>query len=385
MKRVMTSEPNVPISAMSPARRAMAVLALLAMTGTCTGSAMAADLEGVITKTEPVLNKVLATRTVAELCAVQNPQSADQIATGLASWEQAQEVRVFDALMAGLGKLSDGVGRQLENAKTEARRQVAPQLDENPDECDAFDATSDEPGALREAIRALALNAHAAKIRPQPTVMPETVKVRSVSEFSRYVAELMALVSPAGRSDKDIPDAREDFLEYYLDALGYVAVYGRIEDSGDIREWLGDYQSRYRLKCGNFASSALKERFSASTGRDMIIVGVPGSAHVREEGGTVRLNKCWVFEHEGKIETSQADPSDPALMLRPLQMSEAFAGPMEGPQPNEIDRILYDASFDSRMDGFGNGYVDRREAVYVLLRDGTAFRHDWGCRHPGIP
>lgn len=29
------------------------------------------------------------------------------------------------------------------------------------------------------------------------------------------------------------------------------------------------------------------------------------------------------------------------------------------------------------MDGFGNGYVDRSEAIYVLLRDGRAFRHDW--------
>ena len=34
-------------------------------------------------------------------------------------------------------------------------------------------------------------------------------------------------------------------------------------------------------------------------------------------------------------------------------------------------------NFETRMDGFGNGYVDRREDVYVLLRDGTGWRHDW--------
>ncbi|MET0170195.1 MAG: hypothetical protein ABW191_07465, partial [Aliihoeflea sp.] len=172
-------------------------------------------------------------------------------------------------------------------------------------------------------------------------------------------------------------DAREDFLEYYLDAWGYVAVYGRIEESGDIREWRGNYQSRYHLECAGFASSDQEDRFSASTGRDMIIVGEPRYARVRDDGGTVRLNTCWVFEPESAIEAAEADPSDAGLMLRPLDMREAFAGPMEGPQPDEIDRLLYDASFASRMDGFGNGYVDRREAIYVLLRDGTAFRHDW--------
>lgn len=377
MKQVMTLFPIVRIAATRQTRLALATLAFVAMSGPCVGVTMAADLKGVLTKTEPILEKVLATRTVAALCSEREPQSTGQIDAGLAIWEQAQELRVFDALMAGLADRSDAVARELEMAKVEARRQIAPQLDDNPGECEAFAAPSDEPGELRDAVRALALYAHNAGLRPRPAAIPDTVKVRSVSELSRYATQLMTLVAPAGTSAKVNRDAGEAFLEYYLDALGYVAVYGRIEDSGDIREWRGDYQSRYRLECGSFASRAQEELFSASAGREMIIVGEPGFAHIRDEYGTVRLNKCVAFEHEGKIETSQVDPSDPAMMLRPLNMTEAFAGPMKGPQPDEIDRILYDASFDNRMDGFGNGYVDRREAIYVLLRAGTAFRHDW--------
>jgi hypothetical protein len=355
----------------------MAAATFLVVTGTCVGSAKAADLEGVLAKTEPILSEVLTTRTVAALCVEREPERAGQINAGLAAWEQAHELRVFDALMAGLASLSDGVARQLENAAGDARRQIAPQIDEKPGECNAFDSVDGEPGDLRDAIRALALDAHTIDLKPRPGAIPDTVNVRPVVEFSRYAAEIMSLVAPADTPDKDLKDAREAFLEYYLDAGGYVAVYGRIEDSGDIREWRGDYQSRYHLECGSFASSAQDDRFSASTGRDMIIVGEPRYAHVRDEGGSVRLNKCWVFEPEGAVETGEADPSDAGLMLRPLDMSEAFAGPMEGPRPDEIDRLLYDASFATRMDGFGNGYVDRREAIYVLLRDGTAFRHDW--------
>lgn len=354
-----------------------AAAVLLAVTGTCIGPARAADLEGLLEKTQPILSEVLATRTVAALCVEREPRRAGPIGSGLAAWEKANELRVFDALVAGLASLDDGLGHQLENAQADARRQIAPQLDEKPDECGVFDIVDDEPGDLRDAIRALALDAHAIDLRPRPGSIPDTVNVRPVTEFSLYAAGIMALVTPDNTPDGDIDDAREGFLEYYLDAWGYVAVYGRIEDSGDIREWRGDYQSRYHLECAGFASSEQEERFSASTGRDMIIVGEPRYAKVRDDGGTVRLNKCWVFEPEGAIETGDADPSDAGLMLRPLDMNEAFAGPMEGPQPDEIDRLLYDASFDSRMDGFGNGYVDRREAIYVLLRDGTAFRHDW--------
>lgn len=362
---------------MHQTQRTLAALAFVAMSGPCAGLAMAADLAGVLTKTEPILGKVLATRTVAALCAEREPQSAGQVDAGLAIWEQAQELRVFDALMAGLADQSDAVARELEKAKVEARRQIAPQLDDNPGECEAFAAPSDEPGDLRDAIRALALYAHTAGLKPKPAAIPNPVNVRSVSELSRYATQLMTLVAPAGASAKVNRDAGEAFLEYYLDALGYLAVYGRIDENGDIREWRGDYQSRYRLECGSFASKAQEEQFSASTGREMIIVGQPGFARVRDESSTVRLNKCVVFEHEGEIETSEVDPSDPAMMLRPLTMTEAFAGPMKGPQPDEIDRILYEASFDNRMDGFGNGYVDRQEAIYVLLRAGSAFRHDW--------
>lgn len=64
-------------------------------------------------------------------------------------------------------------------------------------------------------------------------------------------------------------------------------------------------------------------------------------------------------------------------MLRPLDYAEAYGAPGAGIALSGIDRVLYDAEFANRMDGFGNGYTQRDEDIYVLLRDGTAYRHAW--------
>ena len=64
-------------------------------------------------------------------------------------------------------------------------------------------------------------------------------------------------------------------------------------------------------------------------------------------------------------------------MPRPPEYEEVSAGPDRGITLNDVDRVLYHAEFSSLMDGFGNGYVEREEDIYVLLRDGTAYHHAW--------
>ncbi len=72
-------------------------------------------------------------------------------------------------------------------------------------------------------------------------------------------------------------------------------------------------------------------------------------------------------------------------MLRPLDYAEAYGAPGAGIVLSDIDRVLYDAEFANRMDGFGNGYTQRDEDIYVLLRDGTAYRHAWNFAFSRTP
>src|SRR5690606_9209806 len=113
-------------------------------------------------------------------------------------------------------------------------------------------------------------------------------------------------------------------------------------------------------------------------GEERIIVGDVRWLNDNREGGVISLNDCRVFTHDPD-ETELASLSDDSagLMLRPPEYEEAFAGPGQGIAMSDIDRVLYAAEFNNRIDGFGNGYTDRDEDIYVLLRDGTAYRHEW--------
>lgn len=96
------------------------------------------------------------------------------------------------------------------------------------------------------------------------------------------------------------------------------------------------------------------------------------------EGGTISLNDCRAFIHDpAKTELAGIADDSAGVMLRPPEYAEAYAGPGEGIALDQVDRVLYDAEFENRMDGFGNGYTHRREDIYVLLEDGAAYCHAW--------
>ena len=113
-------------------------------------------------------------------------------------------------------------------------------------------------------------------------------------------------------------------------------------------------------------------------GQDRIVVGeVRWVSDAREEG-ELSLDDCRVFVHDpAEVALTTIADDSAGLMLRPLDYAEAFAGPGAGIALSDVDRVLYDAEFANRMDGFGNGYTQRDEDIYVLLRDGTAYRHEW--------
>lgn len=54
-----------------------------------------------------------------------------------------------------------------------------------------------------------------------------------------------------------------------------------------------------------------------------------------------------------------------------------YAGSGAAIASGDIAHVLYEADFDFRLDGFGNSYTGRLEGIWLLLPDGSAYRHDW--------
>jgi len=196
---------------------------------------------------------------------------------------------------------------------------------------------------------------------------------------SQLADKMDEIGSKAGaENDRDLRKAREDYAEAWLEERPAVAIYGRIVGENGLREWRGDQQSAFSASCRSFADNAQEAAMARDLGQDRIVVGeVRWVSDAREEG-ELSLDDCRVFVHDpAEVALTTIADDSAGLMLRPLDYAEAFAGPGAGIALSDVDRVLYDAEFANRMDGFGNGYTQRDEDIYVLLRDGTAYRHEW--------
>lgn len=208
----------------------------------------------------------------------------------------------------------------------------------------------------------------------------DKIDVVPLASLSAQLAEKMDEIGSkvGAASDRDLRAAREDHAEAWLEQRKVLAIQGRVTDSDTLREWRGDQQSSFSATCRSFADDENETEMTRAIGEESIVAGTIRWVRDDREGGTLSLNDCRIFAYDPEETVLAALPNDSAgLMLRPPEYEEAFAGPGEGISMSDVDRVLYAAEFNNRIDGFGNGYTQRGEDIYVLLRDGTAYRHAW--------
>jgi hypothetical protein len=200
-----------------------------------------------------------------------------------------------------------------------------------------------------------------------------------ISLSAQLAGKMDEIGSKAGaQDDRDLRKAREDHAEAWLGQRAALAIYGRIVGENSLREWRGDQQSAFSASCRSFADDAQEAAMARDLGQDRILVGEVRWVSDAREGGELSLDDCRVFVHDpAQVALTTIADESAGLMPRPLDYAEAFAGPGAGIALSDVERVLYDAEFANRMDGFGNGYTHRDEDIYVLLRDGTAYRHEW--------
>ncbi|SFV32312.1 hypothetical protein SAMN05216456_1608 [Devosia crocina] len=322
-----------------------------------------------------------------EQCDRLDAASVSQRRDILADWRYGNDQADYDRVMSGLTRQIPELQEQLESQSAALAETISRDLQRDTAQCDKLDEVlSDEQFAVRSSVRELLSLTRKLGIdipdRPEMVPLVKTLEETEILPLATLSARLEIQMAQIGSKEgarelRNLRAAREEHAEARLEADGVQILFGRVTEDDELREWRDDMQSAFKARCRSFSEDAHEARMAASVGQDMVLVGLPRGVVDSTEGGTVTLNNCSLFtlEETGRPMVQEEDSA--GLMLRPLEFSEAYAGPAAGIALNDVDRLIYDASFDTRLDGFGNGYVDRQEDLYVLLRDGTAYLHQW--------
>lgn len=168
-------------------------------------------------------------------------------------------------------------------------------------------------------------------------------------------------------------DLRERAPVELLGALGQVAVIGRVEDDDTIRTWDGERQSKLAVTCFHFVDDATEAKFAAAEGKELVISGTVDDF---TDYAGVWLEDCSILPLDAGLSRSTL-AQDQDLEMRPPTAAEAMVAAGAGVDRATIETMLFKSTSNMMMDGFGNGYVDRDDAGYILFKDGTAYRYAW--------
>lgn len=347
--------------------------------------ALADDVDDFIDALGKAATGVIVADAYMSACQAPHPESLQGRRDALAGWGHRVNLTGYERFLdAAFGTMPD-LADDLEENRLHAQALVDEDVARDGATCtDLRSALNDDAMFdIGDPIRYLLRNAkNFGIVVAEADVVAhsgDTPVVPLITLSAQLAGKMDEIGSKVGaRDDRDLRRAREAHAEAWLAQRPALAIYGRIIGENSLREWRGDQQSAFSASCHSFADDAQDALMARDLGQERIVVGEVRWVRDAREGGEVSFDDCRVFEHDPAqvAPTTIADDST-GLMLRPLDYAEAFAGPAAGIAPSDVDRVLYDAEFANRMDGFGNGYTQRNEAIYVLLRDGTAYHHKW--------
>lgn len=210
---------------------------------------------------------------------------------------------------------------------------------------------------------------------PAPTsggAAPSGLRAVSIAQLSARA--LLAREAAMGQAtDRAARRAGETAATEALATLGTIVARGHVERNGWVREWRGDERSVMALRCRRFADRRERDALRGMEGQEVVLAGTVQEVSDRLIG----MSDCRLLPTTTALPPLTALPEARGLEPRPLTPAEANAGPGRGIAPADVERVLYTSRFQTMPDGLGNMYTDRDERLYVLLRDGSAYRHSW--------
>jgi hypothetical protein len=314
-------------------------------------------------------------------CDIRAPESKQSRQAMIKAWAAANHIPAFQAAMRPLLARVPGAIASIHAVRDKAAMRLKAVTEKTPAICEQFDALLREKkfavgGKVAEVLPLLKVaNGRRPTGAPStpPSPMPALYTIVQLSTAAEAAANSVA-PADAAKDDK-IREMRKDAGEAALKALGVIAVRARVVGRDDLREWRGDQQSAYEVSCDAFADSETEERFKGLEGSETTIAGkVVRLALYSSGGGRIVLAKCAFAD--GAPTTTADLPESGGLELRPPAAGEANAGPAKGIRMGDVERVAY--KLDRRMSLSRGSYsMERNEDTYILLKDGTAYRHHW--------
>lgn len=362
-------------------RKIVVAIALALPTGPVAADDLA-DLNAAFGKAAVAL---ASTTAHVAACSDLYPDRAVEFRDIRAAWRHRTDMAEAERAIAAVVAADPAMPAQLAEAEAKIAALIRAEVAKDRTLCDRLEAVFEEdlhsppdaPGQLRRGLRALDIELPDPPLIAYPQMKAE--EVVPLALFSARLESVMAMVGSAAgaRENRHLREARGELAEAWLKQHERpFLVSGRVIDEDEIRGWQGDRQSTYSLRCRGFETEELEAQFLALADQEVLVVGTIRQVIAQEEGGVVVLDRCGGFPLSAVNYPVARGDATPGLMLRPPSDAEAFAGPGAGIDPADMAHLLYDAEFNVGIDGFGNSYTDRREEIWVLLQDGTAYHHD---------
>lgn len=214
----------------------------------------------------------------------------------------------------------------------------------------------------------------AGKPPPAPAGAGGPSGLRAVSIAQLSARALLAREAAMGQAtDRAARRAGETAATQALATLGTIVARGHVERNGWVREWRGDERSVMALRCRRFTDRRDRDALQGMEGQEVLLAGTVLEVSDR----LIAMSDCRLLPVATALPPIAGPPEARGLEPRPLTATEANVGPGRGIAPADVERVLYTARFQTMPDGLGTMYTDRDERVYVLLRDGGAYRHSW--------
>ena len=366
---------------MRPARVTLLLLLPLLPFGAAEASEaeQLSELSAVITE---LFNRAEWARTLVRQCSAAEAERAEILEIAFSDWSHRNDAALYEAAITAFAAAAPDLPQQLAAGRARLDEVVAEQLKNNPEACsDLPNRLADDDSSISVPLRRALQIADKFGLeikKPAFTSSQAATAVLPLAQFSAQASASMAEVGSRerAREDRDLRESREAHLLSWLKTQGPLMLMGRVIGDDELREWRDETQSSFAVKCSSFIDDDAEGKMIALRDHETVLSGDAYQVAETDVGGVLLLHRCRPLTLT-EAAVPMADDGPVELVSRPPEANEMRAAPGQGVAPEQMESVLHDATFENRIDGFGNGYVERSEAIYVLLHDGQAWRHDW--------
>lgn len=206
-----------------------------------------------------------------------------------------------------------------------------------------------------------------ASLPEEPGLTPKPKSLFSIAQLSAVAAELFRR-APGAKDDDKV-----EAVTAAMEKLGPIALSGRADGDDRLQQWLPEQRSIWDATC-SFADKAEEARFKQAKGRDVTVVAQISRVYAFK---VFKLSACRLLDDPSRIARSTL-PETGQLEYRPPNAEEVDAGPEKGVPAGQIEAMLFREQFQIGINPGGGTYTDRNEESFLLLKDGTAYRYEFG-------